>query len=61
MCAMNTNEKILLTAEDLAELLGVSLRSIWRRINDGTVPKPVRIGRLVRWHRQTIERWLLGN
>ena len=58
---MNTNEKTLLTAKDLAELLGVSLRSVWRRISDGTVPKPVRIGRLVRWHRQTIEQWLLGN
>lgn len=54
-------DKTLLKAEDLAELLGISLRSVWRRIADGSVPKPVRIGRLVRWHRQTIEKWLLGN
>ena len=51
----------LLTAKELAELLGVSLRSIWRRKNDGTLPKPVRLGRIVRWHRQSVERWLLGN
>lgn len=59
---MKTNaESTLLTPKELAELLGVSIRSIWRRINDGTIPEPVRIGRLVRWHRQTIENWLLGN
>jgi predicted DNA-binding transcriptional regulator AlpA len=58
---MPTKEKPLLTAKDLAELLGVSLRSVWRRKNDGTLPKPIQIGRMVRWHRQTIETWLLGN
>jgi len=51
----------MLTASDLAEMLGIDLRSIWRRKADGTLPQPVQLGRSVRWVRKEVEQWLAGN
>jgi predicted DNA-binding transcriptional regulator AlpA len=44
-----TTVKGWLTAKDLSDHLGISVRSIYRRVSDGTLPQPTRIGRLVRW------------
>jgi excisionase family DNA binding protein len=41
---------LLLTAEQVANLLGTSKRQVWRLESAGRIPKPVRLGgRLVRW------------
>ncbi|UNE53758.1 helix-turn-helix transcriptional regulator [Bartonella machadoae] len=45
---MNTN-KGLLTTRESAKLLGISVTTLWRRVADGTVPKPLKIGALSRW------------
>lgn len=39
----------LLTARESASILGISLSSFWRRVGDGTVPRPVKLGALSRW------------
>lgn len=40
----------LLTAKEVAELLGVHVRSIWRLSATGEIPAPIRLGeRVVRW------------
>lgn len=39
----------LLTAREGAKVLQVSIPTFWRRVADGTVPKPVKIGALSRW------------
>ncbi len=44
----------LLTAREAAALLGLSLPTFWRRVADGTVPKPVKLGGLSRWPRSEI-------
>jgi excisionase family DNA binding protein len=46
------------TTRDLAQLLQCSGRHVWRLIDMGTVPGVIRLGRLVRLHRPTIDRWL---
>lgn len=48
----------LLTVEELAALLQVSVRSIWRQVSLGKIPKPKYIGRLARWRQAVIEKWL---
>jgi predicted DNA-binding transcriptional regulator AlpA len=60
---MNTTEGPcplrLLTAIDLARLLGLSLRQVWRLRAAGVVPPPVRIGRRgVRWRQGDITTYL---
>jgi len=48
----------MLNANQLAELLGVSRRTIQLWEKSGKVPEPIRIGRTVRWRREEIEAWL---
>jgi len=48
----------LLTTDDLARLLNCSPRSIRRLADQGSVPRPVKIGRLVRWRRAVVDEWL---
>lgn len=47
-----------LAASELAERLGVSLRHVRRMQSAGKLPKPVRLGRSVRWDLATIREWL---
>ena len=43
------NLPLALSAADLARTLGVSLRHVRRMDSAGHLPKPVRLGRAVRW------------
>lgn len=43
------NTDPLLTAREGAAFLQISIPTFWRRVADGTVPKPVKIGALSRW------------
>ncbi|MDX9911433.1 MAG: helix-turn-helix domain-containing protein [Phycisphaerales bacterium] len=48
--AAPTDDVKLLTAKEVAELLGVHVRSIWRLSATGEIPAPIRLGeRVVRW------------
>ena len=48
---------VLLSAGDVARLLGCGVRSIWRWSDSGLLPRPLALGRLKRWRRNEIERW----
>jgi predicted DNA-binding transcriptional regulator AlpA len=39
----------LLTAREVAAFLQISMPTLYRRIADGTQPKPVKLGSLSRW------------
>lgn len=47
------NEKVtvtrLLRAQEAATILNCSIATFWRRVADGTVPKPVKLGGMSRW------------
>jgi predicted DNA-binding transcriptional regulator AlpA len=47
-----------LTVQELAEILKCSDRHITHLRAIGAVPKPVKLGSLVRWHRKQIEDWV---
>ena len=49
---------ILMSAADLAAMLGISVRHVWRLRDAGELPKPIKLGSLVRWHKAAIDRWL---
>jgi prophage regulatory protein len=43
----------------LIKLIPVSRASIWRKVKDGTFPKPVKLGdRITAWDMKDIEAWL---
>lgn len=48
----------LLTTRDVAKLCQISGRQIYKLLEVGRFPVPLRIGRSVRWPRETIERWI---
>jgi excisionase family DNA binding protein len=48
----------LLDVSAVARLLGCSVRHVYRLADSGRMPAPVRLGWLVRWPRQAIERWI---
>lgn len=51
-------EPLFLTAEQLAQLLQVSKRTVWRMRSASQIPQPYQIGGNVRWLREDIENWL---
>lgn len=51
-------EDRLLTPEDLAELAGVPLATVYTWNYRGTGPRRLRVGRHVRFRREDVERWL---
>ena len=49
----------MLTVRDMASLLRITTRAVHAQRSRGKLPNPIRIGRLVRWRRAEVERWLL--
>jgi predicted DNA-binding transcriptional regulator AlpA len=56
-CDRDERPQLAISARELAEMLDLSLRQIWRLNASGKLPKPVRIGGSVRWNRQEIVDW----
>jgi prophage regulatory protein len=55
--AKNVRENLAVCARELAAMLDVSLRQVWRLNASGKLPRPVRLGGSVRWSRQEILDW----
>jgi predicted DNA-binding transcriptional regulator AlpA len=56
-----SDELELLSARDLARLWGISVRTIRRLHRAGKLPRPVRIGRAVRWRKKEIRAFVLSS
>lgn len=48
----------LLTDAEIATLIKVSRRQVWKLLAMGRLPEPIRIGRSVRWKKTDIEAWI---
>ena len=46
------------TVDGIADLLDCSPRHIRRMADSGAMPRPIHIGRLVRWRRADVDQWL---
>jgi len=51
---MCESKPLAISARELARLLDVSLRQVWRLNSTGKLPKPVRLGGSVKWRRDEI-------
>jgi excisionase family DNA binding protein len=54
------NQSLMLSIQDVAELLKCSDRHIANMRNEGRMPPCIKLGTLVRWPRKTIEEWIVG-
>ena len=50
--------KKLMTRQELATLLNISVKTLWRYRSKRIVPEPIRFERQVRWDPDVIQRWL---
>lgn len=48
----------LINAHELADILGISQRTIWRLIASGKLIQPIRIGTSVRWRLDLVNDWI---
>lgn len=48
----------LLTVKQVADRAAISVASVWRLSKSGGLPKPVRIGRSVRWRASDLQQHL---
>ncbi len=48
----------LLNVNQLAEALGISVRSVWRGFDSGLLPRPVRLGKSVRLSADVLAAWI---
>ncbi len=53
-----TEAPALLDVKAVALLLNCSTRHVFRLADNGTLPRPVKVGALVRWPRSTITDWI---
>ena len=49
-----SENEILIRDGDAALILGCSKATFWRRVADGTIPKPIKIGGMSRWPQSEI-------
>jgi excisionase family DNA binding protein len=52
-----SRQALAISARELAQMLDVSLRQIWRLTSSGKLPRPIRLGGSVRWNRSEIQQW----
>lgn len=55
---MNAQTPSLLTAKEVAGLLKVSMRTIWRLKSAGRLPQSIDLGGSVRWSALEVFRWI---
>ena len=53
----SSSPSIAISAKELAQMLGVSLRQIWRLNATAKLPKNLRLGGSVKWSRAEITHW----
>jgi len=48
----------MFTVHDVAGMLRCSARTVYRLTDSGRMPRPVRLGALIRWPKVVLERWI---
>jgi predicted DNA-binding transcriptional regulator AlpA len=51
-------QPLLLRADEVARLVAVSTRTLWRLVNTEQFPAPVRVGGCTRWRLADVENWV---
>lgn len=49
---------MMLTIQEVAKALAVSVMTIYRMMRRGEFPRPLKIGKCSRWKQETVDAWL---
>jgi excisionase family DNA binding protein len=55
---VTVKEGQLLTAAQIAQLMAVSERTVWRLVSSGKLMPPIKIGGVTRWRQSDILSWV---
>jgi prophage regulatory protein len=58
MRSLESSTQRMIDVREVATILSVSTRTVWRLISRGEIPQPIRFGRNVRWRQIDIESWI---
>ena len=47
--------RVLISDKDVAEMIGSSRATVWRRVGDGVLPRPIKFGGMTRWVLSEVE------
>lgn len=47
--------RVLISDKDVAEMIGGSRATVWRRVKDGVLPEPIKFGGMTRWIQSEVE------
>ena len=47
--------RVLIRDKDVAKMIGGSRATVWRRVGDGVLPRPVKFGGMTRWVLSEVE------
>lgn len=51
--------RAMLSVDEVAQIyIGCSTRHVYRLADSGRMPKPIKLGALIRWPRAVIEQWI---
>lgn len=48
----------LISVQEVATILNVSPRTVWRLLSAGRIVEPIRLGAVVRWRADEVHRWI---
>jgi len=51
-------EPLLISVDQLADLLQVSTRTCWRLLSASALPQPIHVGSSVRWRMAEVKQWI---
>ncbi len=49
---------VILTSNELARMLKISMRSLWRLRSAGLLPAPIQLGGSIRWRANDVFQWI---
>lgn len=49
---------LVLTSNELARMLKISMRSLWRLRSAGLLPAPIQVGSSIRWRADEVQQWI---
>ena len=55
---MKTQKPLLISAEQFAEMLQISTRTLWRLLSSGKLLTPIHIGGSTRWRLEQVHQWI---
>jgi predicted DNA-binding transcriptional regulator AlpA len=51
-------DREMLTATEVAAMLAIGVRSVWRKAQDGRLPPPIKMTGSTRWAKSTLQDWI---